>query len=161
MSYRVGRSISQVENSMKVAPLQLFPDLGKQKQNLLFRPFKNATEQPKREALEPFQGLRQVAHAKVLHPLVLGPRTDGDLEQLVLDVLEARVLDPLRLLGAGAGFALQGACCAEKGVNPGERAVLVRQAAVVGVVLQVVVLELGPAAGLEVARNYQSEFLHG
>lgn len=148
----------QVENSVKVISLQLAPDLRQQKQNLFLGPLENPAEQAEREALESLQGLRQVAHAQILHPLVFGPRADGDLEHLMLDVFEPGRLHPLLLLGARARFALQRSRCVEQGVDPGERAVLLLQGPVVGVVLQIVVLKLDPAARLEV--TIQSSLAH-
>jgi hypothetical protein len=67
------------------------------------------------------------------------------------DLLEAGVADPLVERDARARVAADLARRREEGVDPLLGVVLVRQRAVFRVVLQVKVLELGPAAGVEVA----------
>jgi hypothetical protein len=136
---------------MEISVLQLFPNLGQKYQNLFLRPFQHPAEESEREAFETLQRLGQIAHSDVLQARVFSPRADGDLEDLVLDVLEAGVLDPALLQRSGTGLALELAGGTQKCVDPCESAVLFGEGSVVGVVLQIVVLELSPTSCRQVA----------
>ena len=131
--------------------LQLLAHLARQDEYFLLLPPEHVAEQAQGEALEPLQHLRDVEHADLLELRVLGPGPDGEAEPLVHDLGEAGVPDPLLQGDARAGVAADLARRREEGVDPFLGVVLFGQGAVFRVVLQVEVLELGPAAGDEVA----------
>ena len=135
---------------MNAQPLELAPHLTQQHQHLLPLPPQHRTKQAQRKGLKPAEDLHQVPAADLLEVRVLGPRADGKPEPLVRDFGEARVRDPLLELGARGGLAARLAGCVEERVDPGERAGAFERA-VFRVVLQVEVLELGPAAGDEIS----------
>lgn len=76
---------------------------------------------------------------------VLGPRPNRQLEPVVLHVDEAGVAEVALELGPRLGVAAALVAGFEEGVDPDERLMVLGQGAVLGVVLQVEVLQLGPA----------------
>lgn len=147
---------SLVEEEMNLASLHLTPHLGQQNHHLLLFPTQHSTEQPQREALESLERLHQVAQPNVFQALVFGPRSDRHLVRLGDDVGEAGVSHPALDLGTWARVAAESARCAQEGVDPLESVVVFGETAVVGVVLQVEVADLGPAVGLNGAAEESS-----
>ena len=133
--------------------LQLLAHTRQQHQHLLLTPFHCIAEQAQREGFEPVHDLRQVAQANVLEVRVFGPGPDGDLVARVVDVLEPGVEEVALEVGAGGWLAARQAGGFEQGVDPDEGLVVLPQAAVFRVVLEVEVLELDPAAGFESAKG--------
>lgn len=88
---------------------------------------------------------------------ILGPGSDGQLVAVVSDVDEAGLLEVALELGTRLRVTTHLVRRLEEGVDPDERLMVRCQGPVLGVVLQVKVLELSPATGREGAEDVLRE----
>lgn len=134
---------------MELVRLHLLPNLDEENFGLDPAP-PEQFEDLERERLHPVQHLHEVHHARLLQYGVLRPGPQGHLELLLADVHEAGALGPAAELVARAGIAVDTGDSLEEAFVPLAEVCIFGQGAVVGDVLEIEILELGPAAGTQI-----------
>lgn len=84
---------------MKLGILQILPRLGDRHLHLLARPAEDVDQRAQRVRRQGVQVLHQLVAADLLDLRVLGPRVEGQLEDALLDVDEARLVHPALHVG--------------------------------------------------------------
>jgi len=141
----------QVKLRMQSRIPQLIPHVPQQHYNLLFLPAQHLTIQPQAERLKPLHDLVPVVQANLLQMRVPRPRANWPADAAMLDVDEACIAEVTLELRARAGVSAGLARCVEERRDPLVGVGLGLERAVFGVILQIEVLELGPAPRGEVA----------
>ena len=135
---------------MEHIALHFTTDVGEENLRFVPRPPKQV-KGLEREALHAIQHLYEVHHARLLQRGVLGPGAHGDLEHLLADVGKAGLLGVRSELATRYPRAVDGGKAVEEHLVPLVEVMLLRESPVVGGVLDIKVLELDPAAGIQVS----------
>ena len=139
---------------MNTRVAQLGPDFRQEDQDLLLGQSETAHEQPLADSLQVTLDVRARPEPDLLVLGVLGPRVDGPLEDLLLDVGEAAGLEAVEVADAGVEGAAELVGCLDEVFVPLVDGGVGLQGAVVAAGGEDGIDDLDPAAGVEEAVGY-------